>query len=343
MVSVVHTTIGMSMKLLRRLLRTIAAIVVLIAAIGCKKKEAGALVDAALDQQTAERCALIGTRLEQGRVDDADLEFIGSYGHARAGEQWRDVLRRVATRTLSPTDLAWQRAEVTRGTILCGDELWTALVRVIATCPVAWKGDFTVVSPDMLEAVRAKGLSDEVRGTVAASAEASAKTTTTNSTLGDLTTPKRACDLASDLQAKVGPACTTVGKRHELAQRQAEAQAKAKEERCKATETARNKCFADICLNLDVNEPRNALCEEQCEKRFPAPGCRASGGGVADPAQKAITSQDQCRARLSATVTSCKLACRDRLSSLDPGPKREEAVRACEGKCYDDPSLPKCN
>ena len=58
---------------------------------------------------------------------------------------------------------------------------------------------------------------------------------------------------------------------------------------------------------------------------------------------KTVENQEHCRALLNATITACKNGCRDRLSSLEPGAKREEAVRTCEGKCYEDPSLPKCN
>ena len=142
--------------------------------------------------------------------------------------------------------------------------------------------------PSLAPAAGKTELTDDSKQALHTRAEAQAKAAKSSA---DMASAVSLCGLAADLAGATDTACEALKpryaammKREETARRAQEARdkakgaaeeaaEKAKSARCEAAEQARNRCFANICLNLAADDPRNEACEEACTRRYQAPGC----------------------------------------------------------------------
>lgn len=235
--------------------------------------------DGACSTERAQQlCVRVGAALSDGPpLKDDDLTELGASSSSDSAGPGR-LIKRIVDGKVSAKDLQFA------GKVTCGTQVVDGLARKLARTPALWSEQPLAVSETMLAAFKQTELTPESKAALRATSESAAKPALTKPLVTGLEPARELCTLVGTLHAEAGPNCTAYEKKYATAKANADAVAKregakqaaqerAKDERCAAMETARNKCFADHCLNLDSDDPRNESCNERCEARFSAPGC----------------------------------------------------------------------
>jgi urease accessory protein UreF len=218
---------------------------------------------------------LYGDEGEQDAAEMARLDCESIRNREEEARRRDEKCRRLAaTSEVRLEDLLLDREQLG-----CGDATWNRIVGRLAASPDLWQQAFTL-SGSMKSSLLDVGLSDNAKAALKAHAESFAANAVRTGKLGDLSDAELLCHLAADFHAAAGSSCSAVPSKLKIAKVNAAAvdkaqtaAAAAKQARCQALEDARNKCFSDRCLSLDVDDPRNDQCEARCERQFPMPGC----------------------------------------------------------------------